>query len=218
METVQERFYELISRSGSDLDVVDLHYFGMGICSHYQKYLTWPNVRKHYKGFKTFLGAKSWIWDTIQHKVISKLWQAGDAEIVQRSLAQLLHRMQENQTNDENWRLRSFHRAFQNCFYEMMDLKIMSQELAIQIMEDSIGEQQPNGKIKKPEPLLAVPRKECKQFVKILLDEDKYTDIPILGDMCEEFGLPDSYGDHFRNGQVHTYGCRHLHAIMDKVK
>lgn len=196
-ETQDQFQLELIKLGDSENleDFFSYQHFIFGCANWLRGHLAWPKVQDAYNKCKLAIGCRSIFIKTPGWRDFSA-FRGEHRKSVQYILYQLFSDLQEHQ---EMWML------MRASWYQVTKLWKHIPPIQLSgIWEDTVV-QRP--KYQKTYPI------EIRRMGWEIRSGDKYKELGVLGDICEDMGFMEE-ADHFHNPDcLHTYGCRWLHNV-----
>lgn len=182
---------DILMDSNTNEDFLSYQHFLFGCCNWLQSFIEFPKVRDAYEKCKLGLGSRSMFTNTIGYREMDVF--RGKRKTCQYLLYMLFRELL---TATDIGYLGAMTRRLITPLLDFVSVTHIEG-----IWKDTV--------VQKP-----LYQKHYPIEVRRMGDEirkaDKYSEIGVLGDMCEDFNLPEE-ADHFHDATcLHTYGCRYL--------
>jgi hypothetical protein len=195
-----DRFDSLAHLQGSVLNLTDDDFFGyqhflFGCCDWLKGFIEWPKVKEAYEKFKLGLGNRSLFMKPPGWRDF-RAFTLPERKKAQWVIYNLLSDLQEWQDmTNLSWRTHPHLRGL---------MKYVPKIQLWDIWKDTV--------LTKPKYEPRYPL-EIRRLGFQIRSESKYSEIGVLGDMCDDFGFTDEAA-HFHDPTcLHTYACRYLHIV-----
>lgn len=180
-------------------DFYDLQHFLLGCVSYLRPAIQWPKVKDAYQKCKTGLGVKSMFLTYPTTKDFAA-FKREERKGIQFGVYKILGLLQMYTSIDQLRAVSAFRSL--NFIWDFIPKIQVSQ-----IWDDTV--------IAKPKQEIKTYPLEVRRMGWEIRNEEKYSELGVLGDLCEELGLQEE-ADHFHDFDhrfVHTYACRYLHQV-----